>query len=409
MHKAKNTNRPSTVPCKPQIMVQHFGPIEKAEITLRPLTIFVGESNTGKTYLSTLIFALHRAFGRQRNGTHLEVFTAELKRCFGVASVPELIRLSSNSCDKMKIALRCSGNVFHLYASESEIMSEEEAPAALGFCAEKGQSCAYYLPAGRRGIMQAHEAMATAGQKQILPMADSGILTDFLKPLVGYQEGNGGASPMQRIAAALEAEVLRGVIEREQGWRGTGPRPTEQVPDAVAMGSLEFQYRPRQAVRGLRLSQASSMVSELAPLVLFLRSVVRPGDLLIIEEPEAHLHPAAQSQLAFTFARLVRAGVRVVVTTHSDCFLQQIGNLIREGELAGLGEKVGEPQGFLKKREVGVWLFQKGCPVKEIKYNRVDGIEPPEYLDVAEELYNRAAGLQNRLEETKGGSQFERK
>ncbi len=398
MHKAKNTNRPSKMLCNPQIVAQHFGPIEKAAITLRPLTIFVGESNTGKTYLSTLIFALHRAFGRQRNGTHLEVFTAELKRCFGVASVPELIRLSGNSCDKMKIALRCSGNVFHLYASESEIRSEGEAPAALGLCAEKGQSCAYYLPAGRRGIMQAHEAMATAGQKQILPMADSGILTDFLKPIVGYQEGNGVANPMQRIAAALEAEVLRGVIE-----------PKHPVPESVAMDSLEFQYRPRQAVRGLRLSQASSMVSELAPLVLFLRSIVRPGDLLIMEEPEAHLHPAAQSQLAFTFARLVRAGVRVVVTTHSDWFLQRLGILIREGEVMKLGKSVTEPVNWLMKEEVGTWWFRRDKPVVEIPFDLANGIEPPEYLDVAEELYNRAAGIQNRLEEMKGGSQFERK
>ncbi len=398
MHKAKNTNRPSKMLCKPQIVAEHFGPIEKAAITLRPLTIFVGESNTGKTYLSTLIFALHRAFGRQRNGTHLEVFTAELKRCFGVASVRELIRLSGNSCDKMKIGLRCSGNVFHLYASESEIRSEGEAPAALGLCAEKGQSCAYYLPAGRRGIMQAHEAMATAGQKQSLPMADSGILTDFLKPIVGYQEGNGVANPMQRIAAALEAEVLRGVIE-----------PKHPVPGAVAMDSLEFQYRPRQAVRGLRLSQASSMVLELAPLVLFLRSVVRPGDMLIMEEPEAHLHPAAQSQLAFTFARLVRAGVRVVVTTHSDWFLQRLGILIREGEVMKLGKSVTEPVNWLMKEEVGTWWFRRDKPVVEIPFDRANGIEPPEYLDVAEELYNRAAGLQNRLEETKGGSQFERK
>ena len=34
------------------IAVENFGPIEKAEIDLRPLTVFVGESNTGKTYLS---------------------------------------------------------------------------------------------------------------------------------------------------------------------------------------------------------------------------------------------------------------------------------------------------------------------------------------------------------------------
>ncbi|MCY3743959.1 MAG: AAA family ATPase [Candidatus Poribacteria bacterium] len=38
-----------------RIAVENFGPIEKAEIDLRPLTVFVGESNTGKTYLSALI------------------------------------------------------------------------------------------------------------------------------------------------------------------------------------------------------------------------------------------------------------------------------------------------------------------------------------------------------------------
>ena len=44
------------------IAVENFGPIEKAEIDLRPLTVFVGESNTGKTYLSALIYALQRTF-----------------------------------------------------------------------------------------------------------------------------------------------------------------------------------------------------------------------------------------------------------------------------------------------------------------------------------------------------------
>ena len=47
------------------------------------------------------------------------------------------------------------------------------------------------------------------------------------------------------------------------------------------------------------------MVSELAPLVLFLRGIIQPNDTLIIEEPEAHLHPAAQTKVALTLARLV--------------------------------------------------------------------------------------------------------
>ena len=40
--------------------------------------------------------------------------------------------------------------------------------------------------------------------------------------------------------------------------------------------------------------QASSMVAELAPVVLYLRHLVRPDDVLIIEEPESNLHPAMQ-------------------------------------------------------------------------------------------------------------------
>ena len=116
----------------------------------------------------------------------------------------------------------------------------------------------------------------------------------------------------------------------------------------------------------MRLNQASSMVSELAPLVLFLRGVVNPGDTLIIEEPEAHLHPGAQADMAVILARLVRAGVRVIITTHSDWMLQEIGNLALEGLLE---EETDEPASWLLPDEIGVWHFQKDKPVEEIPFH----------------------------------------
>ena len=48
-----------------QLSVSNFGPIAKAEIDLRPLTVFVGPSNTGKSYLAILIYVLHRFFGNR--------------------------------------------------------------------------------------------------------------------------------------------------------------------------------------------------------------------------------------------------------------------------------------------------------------------------------------------------------
>ncbi len=126
--------------------------------------------------------------------------------------------------------------------------------------------------------------------------------------------------------------------------------------------------------------------------------------MLIIEEPESHLHPGAQTIIAHTLTRLVRAGVQVLITTHSTYLLQQIGNLIREGELRKHGDSTDGSEDYLNAEEVGTWQFHKDKPVEEIPFDLVEGIEPEDHLDIAEDLYNRSAGLQNRIEDTKGDS-----
>ncbi|MCE2435984.1 MAG: hypothetical protein J4F29_24175 [Candidatus Latescibacteria bacterium] len=45
-----------------ELSVTDFGPIAKAKIDLRPLTVFVGPSNTGKSYMAVLIYAMHQFF-----------------------------------------------------------------------------------------------------------------------------------------------------------------------------------------------------------------------------------------------------------------------------------------------------------------------------------------------------------
>ena len=43
--------------------VQDFGPIARASVEMRPLTVFIGPSNTGKSYLAMLLYVLHRCLG----------------------------------------------------------------------------------------------------------------------------------------------------------------------------------------------------------------------------------------------------------------------------------------------------------------------------------------------------------
>ena len=43
------------------ISVKNFGPIAEGSVDLKPLTIFVGPSNTGKSYMATAVYAVMRS------------------------------------------------------------------------------------------------------------------------------------------------------------------------------------------------------------------------------------------------------------------------------------------------------------------------------------------------------------
>ena len=155
----------------------------------------------------------------------------------------------------------------------------------------------------------------------------------------------------------------------------------------------------------LPLMNASSMVSELAPVVLYLRHIVLPEDLLVVEEPESHLHPAMQVEFARQLAAVVNSGVRVIITTHSECLLGALANLVKSSELyRGRKRKTGEDDAALRPDQVGVWLFQpkrrpKGSVVKEVPLDEESGLFPSGFSDVAVALYNEWADISNRIEE----------
>ena len=150
---------------------------------------------------------------------------------------------------------------------------------------------------------------------------------------------------------------------------------------------------------------AASMVSELAPVVLYLRHIVEPGDLLIIEEPESHLHPSMQVEFIRHLAEVVNAGVRVMLTTHSEWVLDELANLVRLSELPKARRKGIEGADFaLSPDQLGVWLFEpkqrpRGSVVKEIPFDAEFGGFRSGFDDVALDTYNDYAEISNRIEE----------
>ena len=58
------------------------------------------------------------------------------------------------------------------------------------------------------------------------------------------------------------------------------------------------------------------------------------GDVLLIENPEVHLHPGGQSMMGMFLSEVAAAGVQVILETHSDHVLNGIRRSVKASEIS---------------------------------------------------------------------------
>ncbi|MDX2303101.1 MAG: DUF3696 domain-containing protein [Microscillaceae bacterium] len=61
--------------------------------------------------------------------------------------------------------------------------------------------------------------------------------------------------------------------------------------------------------------------------------IAREGEILIVENPEAHLHPRAQSELTKFLAKVAACGVQVFIESHSEHILNALRIVVKEPEI----------------------------------------------------------------------------
>ena len=460
------------------------------------MTIFVGHSNTGKSYLAMLIYATNKvllgsdiamrsierieeqksrkfinfmanigksdthdineikSFFEETMQVFREAWRDEIMRCFG-ENAENLIEKEEFSCvlsnsksglsidltnpassvDKIpqKLLLTIYKHIRRDYKKYSarydnitpkdddadRLMRPYEYYKMLGeiwqqflkvLYGDRVPRTSHYLPAIRGGIMQSHRTLASAVIRRAsrvgierdiydnnnIPLFN-GVLADFMVRLIDIggggrnrRIGRGRRNPsrnpkFRRIDEYMESKILLGKVEYRKSETG--------YPD--------FIYSPASGSE-LPLMNASSSVSELAPVALFIRHYLGIGDCFILEEPEAHLHPSAQKLIAKVLVRLVDAGVYVLITTHSDIILDQIANCVRTAAING-GDRKGVASSdmpAMAKDSCSAYLFKnpashkgKRPAVESVRFDKEVGFMTKDHLAVESDLYNETIML----------------
>lgn len=122
-----------------------------------------------------------------------------------------------------------------------------------------------------------------------------------------------------------EIELLEQTILWEQKV-SPGVRLNVQRAENNQGYNITYSFYTTKNTKSIDNVQAENVgfgISYTLPVIVALLSA-KPGALIIIENPEAHLHPQGQSQLAKLISLVAQRGVQVIIETHSDHFFNGI-------------------------------------------------------------------------------------
>jgi hypothetical protein len=145
-----------------------------------------------------------------------------------------------------------------------------------------------------------------------------------------YQEGDNSVSPLRSLNKVQESTTLRRQVN---AWA------------ADLFPGVEFNALPVSGTSQMRLEMKSDPTSDwtrpanigygitYAFPTLVAGLTTPAGSTVIIDSPEAHLHPRGQARMGAFLAQIASAGVQILVETHSDHVMDGVRIAIREGIL----------------------------------------------------------------------------
>lgn len=376
-----------------KVRIDQLGRIRDSEILVSPLMVFSGESGLGKSYLALLC---HYFFELLINTSRLNHFFVDNNIDFNVLSKDFKDAGTALEIKKQDLeAWMAKDAILYLrymlgydgISGQIEITLPESVPDTMAFTYKKEltglvdkEEIYTILSLGnlRFRIQEKTQFDESPfafllrfvlidyifGNYQmldstfVLPPSRGPILTEQIIPTTGmYSEFLNDMAGLNRIkprpdtASEIVLKLFRTILEGE-----------------VDKEETTYIYTTNDA--SMPVSAAAASIREIAPLQILAKKQDVSRCAILVEEPEAHLHPLKQRMMADIIGALSHNGAIMQITTHSDYFLRRLNELIMfakakkttddPDKLRTLSEKVNIVEDMsIDESIIGAYLLRK--------------------------------------------------
>lgn len=418
-----------------KVSVEQLGRIRDSEIQLSPLMVFSGESGLGKSYLALLCHYFFELLVNTNRLNHFFIdsdidFNTVSKNFHDVGTALEikkqdlevwmakdaLLYLSymlgyDDLSGKIKINLPNSFPDTMTFTYKQELTGLVNAEdiytiLSLGSLSFRIQEKTQFDESPFSFLLRFVMIDYIFGDYQklgntfVLPPSRGPILTEQMIPTTGmYSEfledmvGLNRIKPRPDTASEMVLNLFKLILEGE-----------------VNKEETTYVYTTNNI--SMPVSAAAASIREIAPLQILAKKQDVSKCAILVEEPEAHLHPLKQRMMADIIGTLSHNGAFMQITTHSDYFLRRLNELIiyakaykgtsDKEKLEELSKKMNITYDMsIDDTTLGAYLLQKQADgtSKVIKQNLSDGIPFSAFRDAIIDNMNNQDYLEEFLQD----------
>ncbi len=326
-----------------RIDLRHFKCFEILKLPLLPLTLLSGANASGKSSVMQALVLLHQTMREHEWSSRLMLNGAAV-RLGTVADVIDQVHGRRN----LGIAL-LDGDVARFeweFEGERDEMSmtvrraRGEPGDGTGWDVDQTEPLHYLLPTLSSGhsLTGRLRGLTYLTAERLGPREHYVFDDPQLTPVVGPR----GEYTVSVLHSGGDAHVLDGLVVQD-----VAPTRSRQVEARMArffpgcVLAIERVPRANAVTLGIRVSSDTDFhrpvhagfgLTQVLPIVVAALSADN-DDLLLIENPEVHLHPAGQAAMGEFLAKVASAGVQVMIETHSDHVLNGIRRAVKNRTL----------------------------------------------------------------------------